>query len=415
MKGIIEGFYGTPWTWEDRHLVGDVLAGAGMDTYVYAPKDDPLHRERWREPYPDDELARFAQLAGAGALRVGVGISPGLSMDPASPEHRRELLAKVDQLVGTGVSLIGLLLDDLDPAPGLGRAHGALTAWLRDALDPSVELFMVPLHYTGTTASPYLRELVAEVPEEVPIGWTGRYVVNRTISAQDARAWTEATGRRPLLWDNTPVNDAVMAGHLFAGPLRGRDPDLPAHLAGYLANPMVQARASLPALRSAAAWLRGEDPEAAWSAALGDDRVLLEGCDGALPVELAEAGLAGDGAALDRLAAWVQEAKACGVGGLGEQVRPWAEQLAAEAAVCDVALQVLRIDLDEARRLAPLLLLLWPEVRRSEHQVLGGRGSVVPALGQDDESRWVAAPECLLPPSSVTDRLVEAAFARLGP
>jgi len=38
----------------------------------------------------------------------------------------------------------------------------------------------------------------------------------------------------------------------------------------------------------------------------------------------------------------------------------------------------------------------------------------VPALGQDDHSRWVAAPGCHVPAGSVTDRLVSAAFARLS-
>lgn len=415
MKGIIEGFYGTPWTWEERRLVGEALADAGMDTYVYAPKDDPLHRERWREPYPEQELAGFAALVEEGALRVGVGISPGLSIDPESAEDRSQLLGKVRQLIGTGVSLIGLLLDDLDPAPGLGARHGALTAWLHDALDPEVELFVVPLHYTGTEPAPYLDELVAEVPPQVPIGWTGRYVVNRTITAEDARARTAATGgRAPLLWDNTPVNDAIMAAHLFTGPLRGRDPGLPEHLSGYLANPMVQARAGLPALLSAAAWLRGEDPGVEWFRAAGPDLVLLEGCDGAVPSALADAALGGDEGALEELAGWMADAAACDVGGLGEPARQWAEQLVAEAKVCEVALAVLRGDLDEARRLAPLLLVMWPGVRRAEVEVLGGRGSLVPALGQDDHSRWVAAPGCHVPAGSVTDRLVSAAFARLS-
>jgi len=415
VRGIIEGFYGRPWTWEERRHVGGVLAAAGMDTYVYAPKDDPLHRERWREPYPDAELRAFEELAGAGALRVGFGISPGLSIDPDSDADRRRLLDKVGQLTGVGVSLVGLLLDDLDPAPGLGRAHGALTAWLREQLDPDVELFMVPLHYTGTGPAPYLDELCAEVPPEVPIGWTGRYVVNRTITAADALARREATGgRAPLLWDNTPVNDALMADRLFTGPLRGRDPELSDHLSGYLANPMVQAHASLPALRSAAAWLRGEDPEAEWERAAGDERVLLEGCDGAVPAALADAGLAGDRAALEELAEWMRAAAACEPGALGEAVRPWVDQLRAEAAVCDVALQVLLAPDGEAHRLSPLLLLTWPPLRRAEAQVLGGRGAALPALGQDEQSRWVASTECVVPPASVTDRLVAAAFARLA-
>ena len=49
MNGVIEGFYGTPWTWDERALVCRGIAAAGGDTYVYAPKDDPLHRDRWRE------------------------------------------------------------------------------------------------------------------------------------------------------------------------------------------------------------------------------------------------------------------------------------------------------------------------------------------------------------------------------
>jgi hyaluronoglucosaminidase len=414
VRGIIEGFYGTPWSWELRRAICAELAGVGMDTYVYAPKDDPLHRDRWRDPYPDEELAAFAELVGSGSLRVGIGISPGLSMDPGSEADRRELLAKVHQLTGTGISLVGLLLDDLDPAPGLGQAHGELTRWLRDALDPSVELFMVPLHYTGTAAPPYLEELGATVPEAVPIGWTGRYVVNRTITAADARAWREAMdGRRPLLWDNTPVNDALMTEHLFTGPLRGREPGLVDELSGYLANPMVQARASLPALRSAAAWLRGEDPEDAWQDAVGANRTLMEGCDGAAPGALADAGLHGDDAALAELEGWFAEAERCDAGDLGEEVGPWVEQLRAEAAVARVAVPVLRAEQGEARRLAPLLLFMWPQVRASATQVLGGRGSLVPAMGQDDRSRWVAAPESYIAPGSVTDRLVAAAFARL--
>jgi hyaluronoglucosaminidase len=187
MHGIIEGFYGTPWSWQERQDVATALARAGMDTYVYAPKDDPLHRERWREPYPAVELDGFASLVGSGTLRVGVALSPGLSMDPESPEDRSQLLAKVDQLLGTGVTLIGMLFDDLDPQPGLGTRHGAVTAWLREQLADEVELFMVPLHYTGTTSVPYLEDLLAELPERVPVGWTGRYVVNESIAAGDAR------------------------------------------------------------------------------------------------------------------------------------------------------------------------------------------------------------------------------------
>lgn len=413
MRGLIEGFYGTPWSWAERTEVCAAVAAAGMDTYVYAPKDDPLHRVDWRTPYPPDELAGFAALAEAQPLRIGFSVSPGLSLDPTSSDDRDALLAKFRQLTDRGVSLVGLLFDDLEPARGLGTVHGEVTGWLRDRLPVDVELFMVPLHYTGVTGSVYLEELCPLVPDEVLIGWTGRHVVNGSITATDARARAEAVGgRRPLLWDNTPVNDAVMTDHLFTGPLRGRDPALPDELGGYLANPMVQAAASVAPLLSAAAWLRGEDPESAWQAALGEERVLMEGCDGMVPAQLATAGLAGDTAALTELEAWFARAEACGAGGLGEGVQRWVDQLRTEAAVGKVACQLLGSDPDEAARAAPLLYLMWP-LRQNGAQVLGGRGSLVPSLGQDDDSRWVAAAESFRAPANVVDRLVEAVFARL--
>jgi hypothetical protein len=192
------------------------------------------------------------------------------------------------------VSLVGLCLDDLPPEPGLGDRHGELTAWLAGSLDDGVDLFVVPTHYTGCDRTPYLDSLDRWVPSDVLIGWTGRLVANDVITTAEAEAWSAAmSGRLPLLWDNTPVNDALMASRLRAGPLRGRAPELVPRLGGYLANPMVQAMASIPALLSAAAWLRGEHPVASWRAALGDQWVLAEGCDTDVPLALGRLALAG--------------------------------------------------------------------------------------------------------------------------
>jgi hyaluronoglucosaminidase len=48
---VIEGFYGPPWSHDARLEVVEFLAGYAMNAYVYAPKSDPKHRERWRDPY----------------------------------------------------------------------------------------------------------------------------------------------------------------------------------------------------------------------------------------------------------------------------------------------------------------------------------------------------------------------------
>src|SRR5829696_7448984 len=224
MRGAIEGFYGAPWTWDERREVCRGIAEAGGDTYVYAPKDDPLHRERWRTPYPDDDVAQFAALVAEGTVRVGFAISPGLSIDPGSAIDRTALARKIAQLTEVGVDLVVLALDDLPFSEGLGRAHGELTAWLRDSLAPWIELALVPCHYTGCVEVPYLADLRATVPDQVAIAWTGRFVVNDRIDVASVEAWSEVMGgRAPLLWDNYPVNDIVMGDRLFLGPLRGRD------------------------------------------------------------------------------------------------------------------------------------------------------------------------------------------------
>jgi len=414
VRGVIEGFYGPPWSWEDRRAVSEALAAAGMDTYVYAPKDDPLHRESWREPYGDEFLDALAALGRPGGLRVGFAVSPGLTIDTDDPVDRDALLAKITQVTDRGVDVVGLCLDDLPPAPGLGVRHGELTAWLAGALGESVELFVVPTHYTGTVRVPYLAELAARVPTRVPIGWTGRLVVNDEVTAAEAAAWSVAMdGRLPLLWDNTPVNDVLLASRLRAGPLRGRAPDLVGRLAGYLGNPMVQARASLPALLSAAAWLRGDDPDGAWVQAVGDQRVLAEGCDSGLPLALGRRALAGDAGALAELRAWLRAAEACGPGPWGDAVVPWVDQLHREAGVCVAALDALEVDGVERARRATVAIFLWSGVRSLTVDVLGGRGGMTVGLGQDDEGEWVADRSAVVPPASLTDLLVGELAARL--
>ena len=42
--GIIEGFYGPPWSWAARSEVLAFGHQRGLDLYLYGPKDDPLHR-----------------------------------------------------------------------------------------------------------------------------------------------------------------------------------------------------------------------------------------------------------------------------------------------------------------------------------------------------------------------------------
>ena len=279
-RGIVEGFYGPPWAHPDRLWWIDRLGELGMNTYVPAPKDDPLHRERWREAAPAEELDRFSELVARGraaGVTIGCALSPGLSIRYSSASDVRALTRKLRVYTDLGAGFVALCLDDVpvelphaeDRAQfrSLAQAHVALAGAVREALAPGVTLWIVPTDYAGSEASDYGATLGAELAPEVEVSWTGRTTIPPTIRAEEAAARARLFGRKLLLWDNVPVSDGPMRTMLHLVPYVGRDAALLESLSGVLLNPMQHARASYVAIASAAAWLAdpaGADPEASW-------------------------------------------------------------------------------------------------------------------------------------------------------
>ena len=46
-RGFIEGYYGNPWSTEDRVNLMKWGGYYKLNAYFYAPKDDPKHRTQW--------------------------------------------------------------------------------------------------------------------------------------------------------------------------------------------------------------------------------------------------------------------------------------------------------------------------------------------------------------------------------
>ncbi|GAA4956047.1 hyaluronoglucosaminidase [Nonomuraea thailandensis] len=304
LRGTIEGFYGTPWTHADRMDHLRFSARHKLNAYVYAPKDDPFHRERWREPYPQEELARLAELvaeAAARHVRFVFALSPGLSMVCSDPAERAALRAKAEQVWQAGVREFALLFDDIPPElshlpdrEAYGTAEGASAsahaAVCRDFAERFLAprgadrpLTMVPTDYAGTARTAYRDRLAAELPADVLVWWTGSDVVVGAISAYDMTAAAASYGHRVALWDNFPVNDFDFS-RVFLGPLAGRATDLDdVPLEGITANPMVEAAASRIALATVAdyAWhLAAYDPARSHRRAIR----LLPGAEELLPL-----------------------------------------------------------------------------------------------------------------------------------
>ncbi|WP_234995990.1 beta-N-acetylhexosaminidase family protein [Streptoalloteichus hindustanus] len=281
IRGVVEGFYGRPWSFEDRmeHLA---FSGAmKMNTYLYAPKDDPYHRDRWREPYPAEEAEKLAQLvrqAKRNHVRFTFAISPGQSVCHSGEADRDALRRKMRAVHDMGVRSFSVALDDITPLPAWSCAddlarYGLLTeatfgqaqaellnALQRDLAETFADtepLEMVPVQYSEVVNSPYKRALRELLDPRVRVMWTGVGVLPSAVTAGDARRAREVWGRKVLLWDNYPTNDFNgSAGRLLLAPYDRREAGAMRELAGVLLNPMNQAAASELPLFTAAdfAW-----------------------------------------------------------------------------------------------------------------------------------------------------------------
>jgi hypothetical protein len=270
-RGVVEGFYGVPWTHQDRLDILRFEGAHAMNVYYYAPKDDPYHRKLWREPYPPAEQKRLGELvetANRNHVDFCFAISPGLTMAYSNERDFQTLVDKLASVGKLGVSCFALFLDDvpqdLQDAQDkvqfktLAQAHVFLTNKLYQHLkeqSASNRLVLTPTTYTSEWGNrDYLKEVGAGVDPQVAIVWTGPKVFSPTITVDQAREWGEFLHRKPLLWDNYPVNDAAPWAR-FLGPLTGRDANLPSALGGFFANPMNQARASMIPLATIADYL----------------------------------------------------------------------------------------------------------------------------------------------------------------
>jgi hypothetical protein len=271
VRGIVEGFYGTPWSHQDRLDLLRFEGAHGMNAYYYAPKDDPYHREHWRDPYPPDrtaQLGELAQAAHANFVDFCFAVSPGLSMVYSSEEDFGKLTQKLDDVGKLGVSCFALFLDDVpeelqNPADiarfkSLAAAHTYIINKLYHhlvSLSPQNHLVVTPTIYTNAFGHlDYLRELGAGVDPHVDLMWTGVKVVPPEITVEQAHEWGRLQHRPPLIWDNYPVND-YQRWRPFLGPLVGRDPHLNTAVRGLVSNPMNEAHASMIPLATIAEYL----------------------------------------------------------------------------------------------------------------------------------------------------------------
>ncbi|MDA1274237.1 MAG: beta-N-acetylglucosaminidase domain-containing protein [Verrucomicrobia bacterium] len=288
MNGVIEGFYGRPWNARQRHQLFGWLRSWGLNTYLYAPKAELKHRNRWRDLYDDVESAELGALirdCHKHGLRFIYGLSPGLDINFSSATDFEALTGKLNQMIDLGSRHFAILFDDIpenisktDLARfgSLAGAHCDITnraaSTIRESIKDSSILFC-PTPYCGRMADldpDYLPTLGRRLERSIEVFWTGPEIISETITVESIQHVASLLGRKPLLWDNLHANDYDFR-RIYLGPYSGRSLALRTETSGILLNPNCQFEANFVPVRTLAAFVNADssyDPRSSFEKAI---------------------------------------------------------------------------------------------------------------------------------------------------
>lgn len=282
IRGIVEGFYGTPWTQKQRVDMLAFCQKQGLNAYIYAPKDDVYERKEWRSSYPAAEqknLSYLVQTAEKNQLYFIYALSPGLDLHLQGDEAQADREAarkKLQSLYDIGVRQFAIFFDDIDNKDGLGQAE--FINWLDDNFvktHPDVKnLVTVPTEYFyqdmqhDGTSTDYTAAFAKNLHDDVYVLYTGDKVVSDGLSDESYAVAKNLYGRPLSLWWNYPVTD-YMENKLALGPID----KLPAHaeIPAIFYNPMKFPEASKIALATGADYannMESYDAQTSWQKAI---------------------------------------------------------------------------------------------------------------------------------------------------
>lgn len=251
--GIIEGFYGKPWTWESRRETVSFLAPYGYRFYMYAPKADPFLRRKWQEPHPERlarSLGEFAASCRESGIRFGIGLTPYEVFNNFDDDARRAMERKLAFFDEIGVEDLAILFDDMrGDIPDLARLQVDIVHWAIER-SKAGRVIVCPSYYSddpildrvfGSRPHRYVEDLGERLSADIEIFWTGEEVISRQYSTGHLERVTQQLRRKPFIWDNYPVNDGQrMSQYLHLRGFTGRGAAMADHVAGHGINPALQ-------------------------------------------------------------------------------------------------------------------------------------------------------------------------------
>ncbi|XP_071946963.1 protein O-GlcNAcase-like isoform X2 [Antedon mediterranea] len=284
--GVVEGFYGRPWRTDQRKDLFCLMKRLGLNTYMYAPKDDAKHRAYWRELYSVEEADHLTALVTAAResdVQFVYALSPGLDITYSSPKELTALKRKLEQVSQFGCKAFAILFDDIDTDlcqadkdgfQSLAHAQVSVTNEVYEHLNRPCFLFC-PTEYCSTRATPsvesseYLAITGSKLHPDILFMWTGPKVVSKTITCESIKQLSSVIKRKPVIWDNIHANDYDQK-RLFLGPYEGRSTELIPYLSGVLTNPNCEFESNFIAFHTLASWAKSDLEEDKQDLAMGD-------------------------------------------------------------------------------------------------------------------------------------------------
>lgn len=255
-RGIIEGFYGYPWTHNQRKELISYISKYKMNTYIYAPKDDQYHRAEWRQFYQNAEIEELTDLVKhcqANYVHFVWTIHPGDSIDLFSEKDFEDVLLKFEQLYAIGVRQFGILFDDITfNQDGMAQAQfinkiNKTFIQVKKDVRPLITVGTRYCQAWGPDMTSYFKPFVETLDEDVEIMWTGKNTMSRLGKETFQEPLNNIITTKQLsAWWNYPVND-YCPNQLLIGKFNLIDPGIK-NIKGFYSNPMNFAQSSKIAL-----------------------------------------------------------------------------------------------------------------------------------------------------------------------
>lgn len=252
--GVVEGFFGSSWSWQARLDYAEFLSRYSFNTYLYAPKSDRLLRQDWQAPFPQIHLEKLHTLADAYQqkhLDFGIGLSPFELYKNFNPGNKKLLKDKLQQINFINPSVLCILFDDMQgDLDSLAELQLEITDFIIEHSHASHFIFC-PTYYSddpllithfGSKPKHYLEDIGKSLDPSIDVFWTGPQVFTNTFPRQHLQELTDKLQRKPLIWHNYPVNDAErLTAYLHLKPFPNDKAVMQELTAGHIANPMNQA------------------------------------------------------------------------------------------------------------------------------------------------------------------------------